>query len=64
MLLTEPWLEKASIGGKQCMALNKFLDPKNDFCFKRLFGTEKYRNMLAHFINNDPKIENKKGFTK
>ncbi|MHA7841510.1 MAG: Rpn family recombination-promoting nuclease/putative transposase, partial [Gammaproteobacteria bacterium] len=34
------------------MSLSKFLDPKNDFCFKRLFGTEKHRDMLTHFIND------------
>jgi len=26
------------------MALSKFLDPKNDFCFKQVFGTEKNKD--------------------
>jgi len=30
----------------------KFLDPKNDFLFKRLFGTEKNKDILIYFINN------------
>ena len=34
------------------MAIGKFLDPKNDFCFKRIFGTEKHCGILIHFIND------------
>ena len=34
------------------MALSKFLDPKNDFAFKRIFGTEKNQDILIHFIND------------
>jgi predicted transposase/invertase (TIGR01784 family) len=34
------------------MSLSKFLDPKNDFAFKRIFGTEKNRDILIHFIND------------
>jgi predicted transposase/invertase (TIGR01784 family) len=34
------------------MAFSKFLDPKNDFLFKRLFGTEKNKDILIHFINS------------
>lgn len=33
------------------MALSKFLDPKNDFAFKRIFGTEKNQDILIDFIN-------------
>lgn len=34
------------------MAFSKFLDPKNDYLFKRLFGTEKNKDILIHFINS------------
>ena len=34
------------------MALSKFLDPKNDFCFKKIFGTEKNKDILIHFLND------------
>lgn len=33
------------------MAFGKFLDPKNDFAFKRVFGTEKNKDILIDFIN-------------
>ena len=34
------------------MALSKFLDPKNDVAFDRIFGTEKNKDILIHFIND------------
>ena len=34
------------------MALSKFLDPKNDIAFKRVFGSEKHKDILIHFIND------------
>ena len=34
------------------MSLTKFLDPKNDFAFKRIFGSEKNKDILIHFIND------------
>jgi predicted transposase/invertase (TIGR01784 family) len=34
------------------MPLSKFLDPKNDVSFKRIFGTEKNKDILIHFIND------------
>ncbi|MGC0372434.1 MAG: hypothetical protein DGJ47_001147, partial [Rickettsiaceae bacterium] len=34
------------------MMVSKFLDPKNDICFKRIFGTEKNKDILIHFIND------------
>jgi predicted transposase/invertase (TIGR01784 family) len=34
------------------MALSKFLDPKNDIAFKRIFGTERNKDILIHFIND------------
>ncbi|WP_353274221.1 Rpn family recombination-promoting nuclease/putative transposase [Wolbachia endosymbiont (group B) of Hofmannophila pseudospretella] len=53
------------------MALSKFLDPKNDISFKRIFGTEKNKDILIHFLNDilgftgkstiqDPDIASKK----
>ena len=32
--------------------LNKFLDPKNDIAFKKVFGSEKNKDILIHFIND------------
>ena len=32
--------------------LSKFLDPKNDVCFKKIFGTEKNKDILIHFLND------------
>ena len=32
--------------------LNRFLDPKNDMAFKRIFGTEKNKDILMHFLND------------
>jgi len=32
--------------------LGKFLDPKNDVAFKRIFGTEKHKGILIHFLND------------
>lgn len=34
------------------MLLSKFLDPKNDFAFKRIFGQERNKDILIHFIND------------
>ena len=32
--------------------LSKFLDPKNDVSFKKIFGTEKNKDILIHFLND------------
>ena len=32
--------------------LTRFLDPKNDFAFKQVFGTEKNKDVLIHFLND------------
>lgn len=34
------------------MAFSRFLDPKNDFLFKRLFGKEQNKDILIYFINS------------
>ena len=34
------------------MVLTKFLDPKNDFLFRRLFGEERHKDLLINFINS------------
>ena len=34
------------------MALSKFLDPKNDVAFKKIFGTDKNKDILIHFLND------------
>ncbi|MGL5264239.1 MAG: Rpn family recombination-promoting nuclease/putative transposase, partial [Candidatus Rhabdochlamydia sp.] len=34
------------------MALSRFLDPKNDIAFKKIFGTEKNKDILIHFLND------------
>ena len=32
--------------------LSRFLDPKNDLAFKRIFGTDKHKDILIHFLND------------
>ena len=39
------------------MPLSKFLDPKNDFAFKRIFGSERNKDILIHFINDILRFE-------
>ncbi len=39
------------------MALSKFLDPKNDVAFRRIFGTDKNKDILIHFINDILELE-------
>ena len=34
------------------MPLSKFLDPKNDIAFKKIFGTKKNKDILIHFLND------------
>jgi predicted transposase/invertase (TIGR01784 family) len=34
------------------MAITKYLDPKNDIAFKKIFGTEKHKDILLHFLND------------
>ena len=31
---------------------SKFLDPKNDVAFKKIFGTDKNKDILIHFLND------------
>ena len=32
--------------------IRKFLNPTNDFAFKQVFGTEKNKDILIHFLND------------
>ena len=32
--------------------LSKFLDPKNDVAFRKIFGSEKNKDILIHFLND------------
>ena len=34
------------------MTIQKYLDPKNDLAFKRIFGSEKNKYILIHFLND------------
>ena len=34
------------------MLVSKFLNPKNDYAFKRIFGTQKNQDILIHFLND------------
>jgi predicted transposase/invertase (TIGR01784 family) len=40
--------------------LTRFIDPKNDFIFKKLFGSEQNKNILIAFLND--MIDFKEGF--
>lgn len=37
---------------KPKMAMAKYLDPKNDIAFKKVFGSEKNKDILIHFLND------------
>src|ERR1700722_4682148 len=34
------------------MLIERYLDPKNDIAFKKIFGTEKNKDILKHFLND------------
>ena len=34
------------------MLTSKFLNPKNDVAFRKIFGSEKHKDILIHFIND------------
>lgn len=34
------------------MIASKFLNPRNDLAFKRIFGSEKHKDILIHFLND------------
>jgi len=34
------------------MTLSKFLDPKNDVAFRKVFGSEEHKDIVIHFIND------------
>lgn len=38
----------------------KFLDPKNDVAFRKIFGTEKNKDILIHFLNDMLVFKNQK----
>lgn len=42
------------------MALSKFLDPKNDVAFRKIFGTESNKDILIHFINDILELKDSK----
>src|SRR5471030_1573385 len=37
----------------------RFLDPKNDFAFRQVFGKEKNKAILMHFLNDVLKLKRK-----
>lgn len=41
------------------MTISKFLDPKNDIAFRRIFGNEKNKDILIHFINDVLELKGK-----
>lgn len=45
------------------MPLTKFLDPKNDVAFRKIFGTEKNKDILIHFLNDMLVFREKKPIT-
>jgi len=40
--------------------MSKFLDPKNDVAFRRIFGAERNKDILIHFLNDMLKFKAKK----
>ena len=45
------------------MTLDRFLDPKNDVAFKKIFGSEKNKDILIHFINDILELKGNKEIT-
>jgi predicted transposase/invertase (TIGR01784 family) len=45
------------------MTITKFLDPKNNFAFTQIFGTEKNKDILVHFLNDILQYEGKQKIT-
>ncbi|QES95564.1 Rpn family recombination-promoting nuclease/putative transposase [Orientia tsutsugamushi] len=45
------------------MHLSRFLDPKNDIAFKKIFGSEKNKDILIHFLNDILLFEGNKEIT-
>ena len=45
------------------MTLSRFLDPKNDIAFKKIFGSEKNKDILIHFINDILELKDNKEIT-
>jgi len=48
---------------RKTMALHKFLNPKNDVAFRKIFGTEKNKDILLHFLNDMLVFREKKPIT-
>jgi len=42
------------------MAIVKYLNPRNDIAFKKIFGTEKNKDILIHFLNDVIERKDKK----
>ncbi len=42
------------------MTITKYLNPRNDIAFKRIFGSEKNKDILIHFLNDVIETEGKK----
>ena len=42
------------------MPITKYLNPRNDIAFKKIFGTEKNKDILIHFLNDVIEREDKK----
>ena len=45
------------------MSITKYLNPRNDIAFKKIFGTEKNKDILIHFLNDVIEREDKKEIT-
>jgi predicted transposase/invertase (TIGR01784 family) len=45
------------------MTITKYLNPRNDIAFKKIFGTEKNKDILIHFLNDVIEREGKKEIT-
>ena len=43
---------KDELNLSKCQMISKFLDPKNDIAFRRIFGSERNKDILIHFIND------------
>jgi predicted transposase/invertase (TIGR01784 family) len=44
--------KKKALLGVAPSPITKFLDPKNDYAFRKIFGSEKNKEILIHFLND------------
>ena len=52
-------MDYANFTYREHTTIMQFISPKNDFAFKKIFGVEKNKDILIHFLNDVIERENK-----